>query len=163
MALSQITLSLLDDLSNPLVEGTPWEVYFSVDDSTPIKTIKGTDVYVSNPILDGNNNPFSVDTGDNSINGYNDYVTWRSSSPDGQHPTYGWSLDIWNQTFANNIITYNSDVGMTWNEILTGNGSGGNTYPLSSTKYSLMYNYDNSYPPFFSKGGLLTVTSVIYP
>jgi len=135
--------------------GTGWTVEFTSDSATPIKTLTGFSISATSPSLPS---LFSV----SSVNGYDgsgvQYVTWRSTSPAGQHPTSGWSMDIWNQTFYQNIMTYNSNVGMTWTEMLTGNGSGGATYSLNSDKWSLIYNYSSLYAPVLTKGGTLTVT-----
>lgn len=135
--------------------GTSWQVEFTADSGTPIKSITGFSISAISP------DPgflFSV----SSVDGYDgsgvQYVTWRSSSPPGQHPSSGMSMDIWNQTFYENIITYNGNLGMTWTEMLTGNGSGGATYALNSEKWSLVYDYDTYYAPLYTKGGTLTVS-----
>lgn len=135
--------------------GDSWTVEFTADPEAAIKLITGFSINVITPNLPSLSSVSSVD-------GYNgsgvQYVTWRSTNPAQQHPTSGWSMDIWNQTFYQNIITYNSNVGMSWSEMLTGNGSGGATYPLSTNKWSLIYNYDSSYSPAYTKGGTLRVS-----
>lgn len=135
--------------------GDAWTVEFTADSESAIKFITEFSIDVSTPNLPA---LFSV----SSVNGYSgssvQYVTWRSTSPAGQHPTSGWSMDIWNQTFYENIITYNNNNGMSWSQMLTGNGSGGDTYPLNSNKWSLLYNYDNTYSPAYTMGGTLRVS-----
>jgi len=148
--MATITLTV----NTPII-GNSWQVAFTADSGTPIKTISGFTISATSPNL---GSLFSV----SSVNGYDgsavQYVTWRSTSPAGQHPTSGLSMDIWNQTFYQNIITYNGNTGMTWTEILTGNGSGGATYPLNTEKWSLVYDYDNLYAPLYTKGGTLSVS-----
>ena len=138
-------------------EGSDWTVEFTADDATPIKTITGFSLSLTTPSF-----PSLFTT--SSVDGYDgsgvQYVTWRSTSPAGQHPTSGYSVDIWSQTVYNNIMTFNGNTGMTWNEMLTGNGSGGATYTLSSDKYSLIYDYTNQYALGYSKGGTLTISAV---
>ena len=151
MATIRLALSVTEDGSNC----NDWTVEFTADSETPIKTITGFSISATTPSLPS---LFSV----SSVNGYDgsgvQYVTWRSTSPAGQHPTSGLSMDIWNQTFYENIMNYNTNTGMTWTEMVTGNGSGGATYSLNASKWSLIYDYDNLNAPIFSKGGTLTVS-----
>jgi hypothetical protein len=148
--MATITLTL----ATPTV-GSAWVVEFTADSSTPIKSITGFSIISTTPDL---GSLFSV----SSVDGYDgsgvQYVTWRSTDPPGQHPSSGMSMDIWNQQFYENIITYNSNLGMTWTEMLTGNGSGGSTYALNTQKWSLVYDYGTYYAPLYSKGGTLTVS-----
>ncbi len=129
--------------------GSEWTVQFTADNATPIKTITGFSISAITPSLPS---LFSV----SSVNGYDgsgvQYVTWRSTSPAGQHPTSGWSMDIWNQAFYEDIITYNGNVGKVWSDV------NGVTYSLNPNKWSLIYNYGSLYAPVFTKGGTLTVT-----
>jgi hypothetical protein len=144
MATATITLTL----ASP-TEGSAWEVEFTADDATAINTITGFSISATTPSLPS---LFTV----SSVNGYDgsgvQYVTWRSTSPAGQHPSSGLSMDIWNQKFYQNIMDNN----MTWTDMLT-NGDSGATYNLNSGKYSLIYNYSQLYAPIYSKGGTLTV------
>jgi len=144
MATATITLTL----ASP-TEGSAWEVEFTADDATAINTITGFSISATTPSLPS---LFTV----SSVNGYDgsgvQYVTWRSTSPAGQHPSSGLSMDIWNQKFYQNIMDNNR----TWTEMLT-NGDSGATYNLNSAKYSLIYNYSELYAPIYSKGGTLTV------
>ena len=144
MATATITLTL----ASP-TEGSAWEVEFTADDATAINTITGFSISATTPSLPS---LFTV----SSVNGYDgsgvQYVTWRSTSPAGQHPSSGLSMDIWNQKFYQNIMDNN----MTWTDMLT-NGDSGATYNLNSAKYSLIYNYSELYAPIYSKGGTLTV------
>ena len=141
MATATITLTL----ASP-TEGSAWEVEFTADDATAINTITGFSISATTPSLPS---LFTV----SSVNGYGaQYVTWRSTSPAGQHPSSGLSMDIWNQKFYQNIMDNNR----TWTEMLT-NGDSGATYNLNSAKYSLIYNYSQLYAPIYSKGGTLTV------
>ena len=150
MATRIITLAT----SSPL-EGFPRTVNFQTDDSTAVKNITTVfNINITNPF--SSPSLFSV----NSVAGYNSshpYVTWRSTSSGlqyNQYSTTGYSLDIWDSVFYNNIFTSN----MTWNQIITGNGSGGSTYSLLEDKYSLVYNYDAPNAPIYSRGGILTVS-----
>jgi len=144
MATATITLTL----ASP-TEGSAWEVEFTADDATAINTITGFSISATTPSLPS---LFTV----SSVNGYDgsgvQYVTWRSTSPAGQHPSSGLSMDIWNQKFYQNIMDNNR----TWTDMLT-NGDSGATYNLNSAKYSLIYNYSELYAPIYSKGGTLTV------
>jgi hypothetical protein len=149
MTIRTITLAT----SSP-IEGFPWTVNFQSDDSTEIKTITGFNINITNPF--SSPSLFFV----NSVAGYDSshpYVTWRSTSSGlqyNQYPTTGYSLDIWDSVFYNNIFTSN----MNWNQIITGNGSGGATYTLLEDKYSLVYYYDTPNAPIYSRGGILTVS-----
>ena len=150
--MATVTLSI----NSPTI-GSSWQVQFTADSATPIQTITGFDINATSPNL---GSLFSV----SSVNGYDgsdvQYVTWRSTSPLEQHPTSGLSMDIWSQIFYQNIKTYDGNTGMTWTQMLTGNGSGGATYALSTGKWSLVYDYDNLYAPLYTKGGTLTVSVV---
>ena len=130
--------------------GDSWTVEFTADSATAIKTITGFPISATTPALPS---LFSV----SSVNGYDgsgvQYVTWRSTSPAGQHPSSGLSMDIWNQKFYQNIMTNN----MTWTQMLT-NGDSGATYNLNGDKWSLIYDYSNLYAPIYTKGGTLTVS-----
>jgi hypothetical protein len=142
--MATITLTLI----NP-IQGSGWEVEFTADDATAINTITGFSISATTPSLP---DLFTV----SSVNGYDgsgvQYVTWRSTNPVGQHPSSGLSMDIWNQKFYQNIMNNN----MTWNDMVT-NGNNGANYNLNTGKFSLIYNYDNTYAPIYSKGGTLTV------
>ena len=130
--------------------GDAWIVEFTADSGTAINTITGFSIGATTPALPS---LFSV----SSVNGYGgsnvEYVTWRSTSPAGQHPSSGLSMDIWNQKFYQNIMTNN----MTWTQMLT-NGDSGATYNLNSGKWSLIYDYSNLYAPIYTRGGTLTVS-----
>ncbi len=147
-------------LSGSPNEGSTWTV--TIENITGTDQVKdttkyggGVNVNVTSPSL---GQIFTIDTtsGGNQVNGYSGsgvkYVTFRSTNPVGQqHPTSEFSLDLWNDSLYDKIITNSA----TWNTIATG---GSNTYSLSTTKYSLIYNYDQSYAPIYSKGGTLTIT-----
>jgi hypothetical protein len=96
--------------------------------------------------------PTSTDS--NSFQTYGgQYATWRSSSAVtglsySQYPTQGLSLDIWGG--SSNLIT-NIDSNNDWSTIA-------GTYSLSTTKWSLIYNYSELYAPIYSKGGTLTIS-----
>jgi hypothetical protein len=143
MAIIRLTVTL------PSI-GDAWTVEFTADSATAIKTITGFSISATTPTLPS---LFLV----SSVNGYDgsgvQYVTWRSTSPAGQHPSSGLSMDIWNQKFYQNIITNN----MTWTQMLT-NGDSGATYSLNGDKWSLIYDYSNLYAPIYTKGGTLTVS-----
>jgi hypothetical protein len=130
--------------------GDAWTVEFSANSGTAINTITGFSISATTPSLPS---LFTV----SSVNGYDgsdvQYVTWRSTSPAGQHPSSGLSMDIWNQKFYQNIMTNN----MTWTQMIT-NGDSGATYNLNGGKWSLIYDYSNLYAPIYAKGGTLTVS-----
>tara|TARA_A100001201_G_C3974733_1_gene166742 strand:- start:88 stop:534 length:447 start_codon:yes stop_codon:yes gene_type:complete len=79
------------------------------------------------------------------------YFTFRTqTNSNAQFPTIqtGLSLDVWSDDFHNFILT---DTTPTWNSIL------GDTWNLSTDKFTLIYDYDNLYAPYFSKGGTFRV------
>ena len=79
------------------------------------------------------------------------YFTFRSqTNSNAQFPAIqtGLSLDVWSDDFHNFILT---DTTPTWNSIL------GDTWNLSTDKFTLIYDYDNLYAPYFSKGGTFRV------
>lgn len=84
------------------------------------------------------------------------YVTWRNSTAAtntltfSQYPTMGMSFDIWSDTLYARAAT-------TWTTTISNNGG---VYPLTSTKYTLVYNYSNTYPLYFIRGGTVTISSV---
>ena len=137
-------------------EGSTWTV--TIENITGTNQVKDTTKYglgvtvnVTSPSL---GQIFTIDTtsGGNQVNGYSGsgvkYVTFRSTNPAGQHPTSGFSLDLWNDTLYDDIITSSS----TWDDL------NGNSYSLYTNKYSLIYSYGELYAPIFSKGGTLTIT-----
>ena len=77
------------------------------------------------------------------------YFTFRSqNNSNAQFPTVqtGLSLDVWSDDFHNFILT---DTSPTWQSIL-------DTYwDLSEDKFTLVYDYDNLYAPYYSKGGTI--------
>lgn len=97
---------------------------------------------------------FTIESSSNSnkVEGYSgsgvSYVTWRSTSPAGQHPSAGLSLDLWSSGLYTAVITNSA----TWTALAS------STYSLDTGKHSLVYNYSSFYAPLFSKGGTLTVT-----
>ena len=171
MAPRTITLSV----SSP-TEGFAWNVYFSVDDATPIRNIP---ISPSNPSFlitcpTNTSGNFTVPTTGsirNVMNGFSShsttiggvpttladansdsYVTWRSNTATpGQYPFSGRSMDIWSVGFYNDIMFS----GETWAQI--GNGA---TYTLNPRKWSLIYDYSSGTAFVWSKGGTLTVSVV---
>ena len=139
MAIKVITLTV-----SSVSDGNPWQVRFNSEaDTTSIKNITGSVLSILSPI--SLNNLFTI----SSVNGYDGpYVTWRSTSPPGQHPSSGFSMDIWGQTFYTAIITNSS----TWASL------NGQNFTLLGNKNSLVYHYDNLYAPVWSIGGNLNVS-----
>jgi len=153
--MATITLSV----SSP-AEGFAWNVNFSADDATPIKSFNNPQISIICPTNTSGN--FSVPTTGfitNVINGFSSdssdpnadsYVTWRSSaSTPGQYPTSGRSLDIWSHQFYLDVISS----GKTWSQMSA-------TYTLNPRKWSLIYDYSSGTAFVWSKGGTLTVSVV---
>ena len=79
------------------------------------------------------------------------YFTFRSqinNTAQFPNPQTGLSLDVWSDDFHNFILT---DTSPTWNSIL------GTSWDLSTDKFTLIYDYNNLYAPYFSKGGTFRV------
>jgi len=142
MAIKNITLNL--GSGTTITEGTSWTITFSVEGTTAVNTATGFTISASTPNLPS---LFTVSTVDRYSGSGVKYVTWRSTTPSGQHPTNGLSLDLWNDTLYDDV-----NGGIIWDDM------NGKTYPLYPNKYSLVYDYDNLYSPLYSKGGTLTVT-----
>ena len=86
---------------------------------------------------------------DLGINAGRTYVTWRSIAyPDQQFPESGISFDIWSENLYNAINS-----GASWQTLITTG-----TYSLSSTKNTLVYNYDPSYAILHGTGASSTIT-----
>ena len=95
------------------------------------------------------------------------YITWRNLAAAnntgtnldtplifGQYPVTGFSFDIYQvETPVGNIL--NNDATSAFSQFITPK-----SYALHPNKFSLINNYDQSYPVVFSKGGTLTITSV---
>ncbi len=159
MATATLTLS---GTPNAITEGSTWTL--TISNITGTDLVNDTTKYTSSIISATSpnlGNLFTIDTtssaSNNKVNGYSgsgvQYVTFRSIIPAGgppapQHPTTGFSLDLWSSSLYTAIIT-NSN---TWTDL------NGTTHNLSSDKYSLVYSYTSSYPPIFSKGGTLTIS-----
>ena len=98
MAIKNITLDL--GAGTTITEGTAWTITFSVEGTTAVNTATGFTISASTPIIPS---IFSV----TSVNRYSGsgvkYVTWRSTTPAGQHPTNGLSLDLWNDTLYDDV------------------------------------------------------------
>jgi len=141
MAIKVITLTV-----SGVSDGTGWQARFNSEaDTTAIRNITGQVVSILSPVT--LNNLFTV----TSFDGYTGpYVTWRSTSPSGQHPTSGFSMDIWSQTLFTSIITNNS----TWTSL------NGQNFTLVANKHSLVYHYNNLNAPVWSIGGTLSVSAV---
>jgi hypothetical protein len=79
------------------------------------------------------------------------YVTWRSLNSDDQFPQSmsGKSVDIWSTKLYERIGN-----GDKWIDIVNNS-----PYPLSDNKWTLFYDYDVPYSPYYSKTG--TVSFVI--
>ena len=154
MATATLTLS---GTPNAITEGSAWTL--TISNITGADQVKDTTKYTSSIVSATSpnlGNLFTIDTtssaSNNKVNGYDgsgvQYVTFRSTRPAAQHPTTGFSLDLWSSSLYTAIIT-NSN---TWTNL------NGTTHDLSTDKYSLVYNYASLYAPIFSKGGTLTIT-----
>lgn len=85
-----------------------------------------------------------------------EYVTWRSVDISGQaggapnyanvYPTTGISLDIWSADLYTAIVTNST----TWDNL------NGQTYNLSSTKNTLLYDYSNLRVIYYGIGGTIS-------
>jgi hypothetical protein len=84
------------------------------------------------------------------------YVTFRNDTATSntltysQYPTAGLSFDIFSDALYDQI-------GNTWTQIIS-NASG--IYSLNTGKYTLVYNYSNTYALYYIKGGNVTISSV---
>lgn len=143
-------------ISSPSAGYSGWEITISNifgDDQVKDKTKYLSSIVTAVSPISGSLFSIQTASGSNKVDGYSgsgiDYVTWRSTSPTGQHPTSGLSLDIHNSALYEDIIT-NSN---TWNAIASAS-----PYSLDPNTHSLVYNYSNLYPPLFSKGGTLTIS-----
>jgi len=136
--------------ASDVIEGFIWSMEFtSVTESTAVNNSAQYNGSIGINLLSPNvPSVFNV----SSFNTYGgsgvEYSTWRSESPSGggQYPSSGQSVDIWSQSLYNEIVSNN-----TWNNIA-------GTHALSSTKWSLVYDYNNPHAKFYSKGGTLNVT-----
>ena len=142
MAIKNVTLDL--GTGTPITEGSAWTITFSVEGTSAVNAATGFTISASTPNLPS---LFTVSTVEEYTGSGVKYVTWRSTSPAGQHPTTGLSLDLWNNTLYDDVVG-----GILWDNM------NGKSYPLYTNKYSLVYNYDELYAPLYSKGGTLTVT-----
>lgn len=85
-----------------------------------------------------------------------EYVTWRSVDISGQpssppnyaniYPTTGISLDVWSPDLYTAIVT-NSN---TWDNL------NGQTFNLSTTKNTLLYDYSNIRVVYYGSGGTIS-------
>jgi hypothetical protein len=64
------------------------------------------------------------------------------------YPTSGYSIDIWSENLTNAIAG-----GATWQNLIDGG-----LYNLSTTKFSLVYDYSGLNAPYWSKGGTIDFT-----
>jgi hypothetical protein len=151
--MATITLSV----SSP-AEGFAWNVNFSADDATAIKSIvnfaitcptntSGNFTVPNTGLITNVVNGFSSNPSDSNADSY---VTWRSSaSTSGQYPASGRSLDIWSHQFYLDVISSSK----TWSQMSA-------TYTLNPRKWSLIYDYTSRTAFVWSKGGTLTVSVV---
>jgi len=119
-------------------------------------------VTLANPVKDPGNLATSVtaDSGSFSFSPYEfelypagpdeNYVTWRDSATPGgsQYPTTGYSFDIWSDDLFAAI-----DASSTWNDLITTG-----TYDLTSSKHTLIYNYNVPYAVHAGDGGTIVFT-----
>jgi hypothetical protein len=73
---------------------------------------------------------------------------WPTSPSNPQYPYQGFSIDIWSEQLTDAIAG-----GATWDSLASGG-----PYNLSTAKFSLVYDYDRTYAPFWSKGGTISFT-----
>ena len=132
--------------------------------------------YSSTPNDNNETEYFTINTsgGNNYINYYTGsgytYVTFRNTSPNGQHPSSGFSFDIWQ---PENVGSGNNKLAddLFGDLLSTGGAQYGDydtprEYDLATDKYTLLYDYGNAYSPndLFFKGGTLTVSySATFP
>ena len=82
------------------------------------------------------------------------YSTWRTQdNTNAQFPTNqtGISIDIWSDLLYTELTAAGSQ---SWDTFATA----GTSWNLNSDKYTLIYDYDNLYAPYWSKGGTVTFT-----
>jgi len=99
----------------------------------------------------------------NATNGYkiypsndgNHYITFRSQNIATQYPNSGNSLDIWSAALYNDIV---AGTGATWQ--LIGESNVGAGYPLNTSKYTLLYDYESPNAVMWCRGGKINFTIV---
>ena len=142
---------------------TSWSGRFVVDSLDTAVESDGGIVEISiNPATD---NYRFTPTGDvytyPDNNLQHDYSTWRSQAIATQFPETGKSIDLWSITLYNDITS-----GFSWKDLaITVDGNGNETprsgYTLNADKHSLVYDYNNYYAPYYSRGGIITFSIVV--
>jgi len=86
-----------------------------------------------------------------------EYVSFRDTTPTSKYPTSGNSLDVWSSDLAEACaVSFSS-----WADITTQNlGFGAGVYPLSSDKFTVLYNYSTGTALASSRGGRIAFTFV---
>ena len=79
------------------------------------------------------------------------YSTWRTQESTDQFPTpqTGFSIDVWSDLLYTELTAAGSQ---SWDTF----ASAGNSWNLNTDKYTLIYDYNNLYAPYWSKGGTVT-------
>lgn len=143
-------------ISSPSPGYSGWEI--TISNITDTDQVKDKTKYLNSTVtavspITGSLFLIQSSSGSNKIEGYSngsgvEYVTWRSTSPVGQHPTSGFSLDLWSTSLYTSVITNSAN----WNTLA------GSTYALDTNFHSLVYSYSNLYSPLYSKGGTLSIS-----
>ena len=95
---------------------------------------------------------FSILTGN-----VGEYVSFRDTTPTIKYPTGGNSLDVWSQDLAEACAVSFSN----WSTITSQNlGFGAGVYPLSSDKFTVLYDYSTGTSFASSRGGRISLTFV---
>ena len=141
-------------ISSPSAGYSGWEI--TISNITGTDQVKDKATYLNSTVtavspISGSLFTIQTASGSNKVDSYSGsgihYVTWRSTSPTGQHPISGLSLDLHSLNLYTSIAA-----GDSWNTVAA------STYSLDPNTHSLVYNYSNLYSPLFSKGGTLTIS-----
>jgi hypothetical protein len=82
-------------------------------------------------------------------NNGNEYITWSTYNGSSQYPDSGYSFDVWSTSLYSAV-----DSGITWSTLQVSGA-----YPLNSNKWTLIYDYDQTYSPnLYGVGGTITFT-----
>jgi hypothetical protein len=76
---------------------------------------------------------------------------YQTSPSNPQYPYQGFSIDIWSEQLTDAIAAIAG--GPKWDSLASGG-----PYNLSTAKFSLVYDHDRTYAPFWSKGGTISFT-----
>ena len=149
--MSDINYSITD-----IVEGFTWTGTIAGVDlgQTPANSIPTS--------ITGTANGVTATFTPNAVNGYNiypsndgnHYITFRSQNIATQYPNSGYSLDIWSAALYNDIV---AGTPATW-QLITENDDIGAGYPLNTSKYTLLYDYESPNAVMWCRGGKINFT-----